>query len=218
MACLEFFFDCSSPWTYLAFHRVQDLVRETGGAIAWRPILVGGVFNAINPDVYAQRAKMPDRLAQGETTGAGRKARYYLKDLADWARFTGLSIGQPEVFPVNSVKAMRGCLVADRHGRLVAFARATFEAYWGDLQDISQDAAIAAIAQRAGLDAGALLEEIATPAVKQALRENTEELIERGGFGSPTMFVDGDDMYFGNDRLELVAAALRRAGDADATP
>jgi len=212
MAHLEFFFDCSSPWTYLAFHRVQDVLRDTGAEVSWRPILVGGVFNAVNPEVYAQRAAMPERLAEGTATGAGRKARYYVKDLADWARHTGLAIGQPAVFPVNSVKAMRGCFVAEEHGRLVAFARAVFEAYWGELEDISQDASLRRVAERVGLDADELFAKIATAPYKQKLRDNTDELIARGGFGSPTMFVDGGDMYFGNDRLELVAGALGRAG------
>lgn len=212
MARLEFFFDCSSPWTYLAFHRIQPIVRDTGAEIVWRPILVGGVFNAVNQDVYQQRAKMPERLAQGADSGPGRKARYYLKDLADWARHTGLAIGQPKVFPVNSVKAMRGCLVADRQGRLVEFASAVFAAYWGDLRDISQDDVLRDVVARVGLDEHDFFRQIADDSCKQALRANTDELIERGGFGSPTMFVGGDDMYFGNDRLELVAGALRRAG------
>ena len=211
MARLEFFFDCSSPWTYLAFHRVQPIVRETGAEVVWRPILVGGVFNAINRDVYAQRAQIPSRLAEGETSAAGRKARYYFKDLQDWARLTGLRIGQPEVFPVNSVKAMRGCIVAGERGRLVPFARAAFEAYWGELRDISRDEVLREVAARAGLDADELFEKIGSAEVKQQLRSATDELIARGGFGSPTMFVDGDDLYFGNDRLELVAAALRRS-------
>ncbi len=128
MARLEFFFDCSSPWTYLAFHNVTDVVRETGAELRWRPILVGGVFNAVNKTVYEQRAN-PDP----------RKLRHYAKDLADWARLAGLRIGSPSVFPVNSVKAMRGCLVAQDEGCLPEFARAVFEAYWGVLRDISQD-------------------------------------------------------------------------------
>ena len=211
MPRLEFFFDCSSPWTYLAFHRVQPIVRRTDAEISWRPILVGGVFNTVNPDVYQQRAKMPERLAQGADSGPGRKARYYLKDLADWSRHTGLAIGQPKVFPVNSVKAMRGCLFAAEQGSLVEFARAVFEAYWGDLQDISQDDVLSGIVTRVGLDVDAFFAAIGSAACKQALRDNTEELIARGGFGSPTMFVDGDDLYFGNDRLELVEGALARA-------
>jgi 2-hydroxychromene-2-carboxylate isomerase len=69
---------------------------------------------------------------------------------------------------------------------------------------------LADVAARAGLDPAQLLEALATPEVKQRLRANTDELVARGGFGSPTIFVDGDDMYFGNDRLGLVREALRR--------
>jgi 2-hydroxychromene-2-carboxylate isomerase len=208
MAKLEFFFDCGSPWTYLAFHRIAPIARATGAELEWRPILVGGVFNSVNQDVYERRAQMPDNLAAGPDSGPGRKARYYFKDLADWARLTGLQIGQPEVFPVNSVKAMRGCLVAAEAGRLVEFATAVFATYWGDLADISQDDVLRDVAARSGLDPDAFFEKIISAEYKQRLRDNTDELIARGGFGSPTMFVDGDDMYFGNDRLELVAAAL----------
>ena len=197
MSRLEFFFDCSSPWTYLAFHRVQPLAAETGAELVWRPILVGGVFNEVNETVYAQRANP-----------VPRKFRYYAKDLRDWARHTGLEIGTPAVFPVNSVKAMRGCFVAEEHGRLPAYARAVFEAYWGQGRDISQDAELSAVVDAVGIPRERFFAKIAEPACKQKLRDNTDELIARGGFGSPTLFVDGDDMYFGNDRLELVRAAL----------
>lgn len=199
MARLEFFFDCSSPWTYLAFHRIEDVVSEAGAELIYRPILVGGVFNAVNPSVYQQRAN-PDP----------RKLRHYAKDLGDWARYCGIEIGSPPVFPVNSVKAMRGCSHAEEAGILPAYARAVFEAYWGELRDISRDEVMREIALRVGLDPDALLENIDDPATKAWLRANTDELIQRGGFGSPTMFVDGQDMYFGNDRLPLVAAALAR--------
>jgi 2-hydroxychromene-2-carboxylate isomerase len=208
---LEFFFDCSSPWTYLAFHRVQNVISETGAAVSWRPVLVGGVFNAVNRDLYENRTRMAEALGSGGEGGAARKARYYVKDLADWARLCGLQIGQPRVFPVNSVRAMRGCLAAEEHGRLVPFARAVFEAYWGDLEDISQIEVLSRIAARSGLDAAELLAKVEQPAYKDRLRANTDELIARGGFGSPTIFVGGDDMYFGNDRLELVRAALIRS-------
>ena len=200
MAELEFFFDCGSPWTYLAFHKVEEIAAEFGAELSWRPILVGGVFNAVNASVYEQRANpVPQKL------------RYHGKDLQDWARLYGLTIGWPDVFPVNSVKAMRGCLVARDEGHLPAFARACFEIYWGENRDLSQDAVMEEVAKRAGLPPAGLLKQIATPEIKQRLRTRTEELVERGGFGSPTLFVGGDDMYFGNDRLELVRAALRRA-------
>lgn len=201
MARAEFFFDCSSPWTYLAFHRIESLCEEAKAELIWKPILVGGVFNEVNRSVYEQRAN-PVPV----------KARYYLKDLQDWARFYGLRIGQPSVFPVNSVKAMRGAIVAEEEGCISAYAKAVFEAYWTDLEDISRDEILAQIVARVGLDGSEFFSRIGAPETKAMLRGNTDELIRRGGFGSPTVFVSGDDMYFGNDRLPLVLAALRQAG------
>lgn len=203
MAVLEFFYDCSSPWTYLAFHRIEDVAGRAGASIVWRPILVGGVFNAVNDSVYESRRNpvMP-------------KLRWYVKDLQDWASFYGLRIGQPPVFPVNSIKAMRGAIVAARHGLLERWSRRMFECYWGDLLDISQDEVLRPVVEEIGLDPATFFAAIAEPAVKDQLRANTDELIARGGFGSPTMFVDGDDMYFGNDRLVLVEHALARSPNA----
>ena len=201
MARLEFFFDCYSPWTYLAFTRIHDVIARTKAAVVWKPILVGGVFNEVNKDVYERRAN-PDP----------RKQNYYRKDLADWARFTRIKIGAPPVFPVNSVKAMRGGLVAQDDGKLVPYATAVFQAYWGDLLDISQDHFLSRAAEQVGYKPAEFLDRIGAPQVKARLKANTDELIARGGFGSPTMFVDARDMYFGNDRLPLVEAALSGRG------
>jgi 2-hydroxychromene-2-carboxylate isomerase len=199
VATLEFFFDCSSPWTYLAFTRLPALLERTKATIVWRPILVGGVFNEVNRDVY-------DRRNNPEP----RKASYYEKDLQDWARLCGIRIGKPPVFPVRAVSVMRCAIAADEKGALVPFARAAFETYWGDLEDISRKDVLTKVAEKAGLDGEALLARSEVPEIKDRLRVNTEEVIARGGFGSPTMFVNGDDMYFGNDRLPLVEAALRK--------
>jgi 2-hydroxychromene-2-carboxylate isomerase len=116
----------------------------------------------------------------------------------------------PTVFPVNSVKAMRACLVVALQGKLITFARAVFEAYWDADEDISQDSVLEAVCARVGVDGGEVLAQAAAPEIKAQLKANTDELIARGGFGSPTMFVDTDDMYFGNDRLELMREALIR--------
>ena len=199
MARLEFFFDCSSPWTYLAFTRIHDVIARTKAEIVWKPILVGGVFNAVNKDVYERRAN-PDP----------RKASYSGKDLQDWARLAGITIGKPPVFPVRAVAAMRCVLAADEQGALVPFARTVFEAYWRDLKDISQTGVLMDVCKSSDLDPGTILTRAETPEIKDRLRLNTEEVIARGGFGSPTMFVNGDDMYFGNDRLPLVETALAR--------
>ena len=195
---IEFFFDCSSPWTYLAFHNIQPLAKECGEEISWRPILVGGIFNTINPSVYASREK-PVPLKQ----------RYMLKDLGDWARSAGLAIKMPPtVFPVNSVKAMRGCIWLGKD--MLPFARAVFEAYWGEDQDISQDAVLTEICRRVGVDAEKFFVGISQQTIKDQLKANTDEVMARGGFGSPTIFLDKTDMYFGNDRLPLVGKALSR--------
>jgi 2-hydroxychromene-2-carboxylate isomerase len=194
---LEVFFDCSSPWTYLAFENLLRMQIVLGFEIEWRPILVGGIFNSVNPSVYQSReAPVP------------AKAAYMKKDLADWARLAGLKIVfPPSVFPVNSVKAMRGCAWLAPQGLLVGFARACFEAYWSDDRDISQDAVLADLCGRVDVNPDAFFAAIADPSVKEQLRLNTEEAMARGAFGSPTMFL-GQDMYFGNDRLPLVRAAL----------
>jgi 2-hydroxychromene-2-carboxylate isomerase len=197
---LEFFYDCSSPWTYLAFHRVEEVAARWDAELVWRPILVGGLFNTVNPSVYQSRA-----------APVPAKAAYARKDQQDWARLYGLRIGSPPVFPVSSVKAMRAAFVAEEHGLISPFSRAVFEAYWGDLQDISQDAVLRPIVERVGLDWNEVSAKIADDAYKKKLRDNVDELIARGGFGSPTFFVDHDDMFFGNDRLPLVEAALERA-------
>ena len=197
---IECFFDCSSPWTWLAFRQLRSLSAELDVAVDWKPVLVGGIFNAVNPSVYAFREN-----------GVPAKQAYHRKDLMDWARHDGVVIRfPPTVFPVNSVKAMRACCWLKPQGLLPAFAESVFKAYWTDDQDISQDAVLAALCAPLGLDAAALLAAAATPEVKAQLKANTDEVIARGGFGSPTMFVGAADMYFGRDRLPLLREAVRR--------
>ena len=200
MAEIECFFDCSSPWTYFAFENLLKMEQELGVTVAWRPILVGGVFNAVNPSVHDARTKpVPAKQA------------YNQKDQMDWARYLGIRMHyRPTVFPVNSVKAMRGCLLLAPEGKLVPFARATFEAYWGDNQDISQVPVLTEICRKVGIDPNRLLAGIEQQPIKDELRATTQELIDRGGFGSPTMFVGGEDMYFGNDRMPLIRDAVLR--------
>jgi 2-hydroxychromene-2-carboxylate isomerase len=200
MAELECFFDCSSPWTYFAFESLLRMQDEIGVTIKWRPFLVGGVFNAVNQSVYNSRdAPVP------------AKSAYSKKDLLDWARHLGLSIHhRPSVFPVNSVKAMRACIVLEAEDKLVPFARATFKAYWTDDKDISKVPVLAEICATLGIDTETLFAAIDQQPVKDILRANTQEAIDRGSFGSPTIFVGGDDMYFGNDRMPLIKDAILR--------
>lgn len=195
----EFFFDVSSPWTYLAFHNIQPLCADLGVDIIWRPFLVGGVFNTINPSVYNNRENP-----------VPAKAAYSRKDLQDWARLSGITINWPSIFPINSVRAMRACFYADEQGVLVPFATKCFEAYWGRDEDINDTKVLAHISHDVGLDPGTVQAIITTSPYKDRLRDTTQELMDRGGFGSPTMFINDTDMYFGNDRLPLVHAALKK--------
>jgi len=200
MTRVEFFYDYSSPWTYLAFTRIEELCRRRGAELVWRPMLVGGLFNTVNPSVYEARERP-----------VPAKARYMFKDLHDWARLYEIAIKfPPTVFPVNSVKALRGALVALEHGCISRYSARVFHAYFGEDRDISRDDVLRAIVVEVGLDPEAFFAAITTPAAKERIRSNTDECAHRGGFGSPTIFL-GDDMYFGNDRLVLAEAALARA-------
>lgn len=202
---LELFFDCSSPWSYLGFEQVQPLAAELRLDLVYRPVLVGGVFNAVNRSVYDMRENVPAKMA------------WVGKDLRDWARLTGLTIHfPPPVFPVNSAKAMRACLLLEERGALVAFARAAYHVYWGRGEDISQDAVLAAICRAIDIDPDSVLPHIDGEIWRGRLRANVDELIARGGFGVPTFFLDGDDMYFGVDRLPMIREAVRRAGASGA--
>ena len=200
---IDFYFDCSSPWSYLAFRNIQPMAAELNTPIVWRPILVGGIFNAVNPSMYEARENVDSP-----------KMRYMRKDMMDSAREAELPLHfPPTVFPVNSVKAMRGCLWiaedAAARAQLLPFIEATFAAYFLHDQDISQDAVLAAICAQTGIDPAAFAAGITRADIKEKLKANTDEAIARGLFGSPTCFV-GDDMYFGNDRLHLVRSAVLR--------
>ena len=203
---IEFFFDCSSPWTYLAFERIQPLAAEFNAEIIWRPILVGGIFNAVNPGI--EFTKQKDRIPP-------RKMDYFFKDLSDWARATDITIKfPPKGHPVNSVKVMRACLVVEPQGKLIPWARAAFETYFGEDRDLSSDAVIVDICRKVGIEPEPLMAKIAEQSVKDALRANGDEAMARGAFGSPTMYLDKDDMYFGVDRLVLLRAAMERKREA----
>ena len=138
------------------------------------------------------------------------KVAYLLKDLRDWTRHYDLPEFQlPEVFPAPSLKANRLALVALEQGRGPAFIHATYAAIFQQGRDLGDPHVLGELAAASGLEAGAALARMEDPAIKAALKANTEEAISRGAFGAPTIFV-GDDLYFGNDRLPLVERALQR--------
>jgi len=199
MATIEFFYDYSSPWTYFASTRIEAFCARNKAELVWKPFLVGGVFNKVNPSVYQRRENpIPPKDA------------YYRKDMEDWARFLDLKIVRPTVFPVNSVKALRGAFVAIEEGTISPYSKAMFEAYWRDDKDISQESVLTEIVSGCGINVDDFMAKIADDRIKRKLFETTDELIGRGGFGTPTFFINKTDMYFGNDRFELMQAALDR--------
>lgn len=200
---VEFFYDLSSPWTYLAFTNLWPMLERAGEQAVLRPVLVGGVFNAVNQGVYAAREASDNR-----------KLQHSWKVLKDWAALAGVAMHFPSQWhPAKSVNAMRmACTLASDQAALARFSRAAFESYFGAQQNLDDPDVLVAVANAAGLDGAAMRERAQSDAVKALLRDNTEEVIARGGYGSPTIFVDRNHMYFGNDQLPLVEFALKRTG------
>jgi 2-hydroxychromene-2-carboxylate isomerase len=195
---IEFFFDCSSPWTYLSFNALKNLAEDHNLELRYKPILVGGIFNSVNPSVYENRSK-PIPI----------KEKYYLDDIQNWAASRDVVINWPSIFPINSVRAMRGCLYAESNNTLHEYALSVFKAYWTDDKDISSNKVLEDICFENDLDSKKFFEFIDMPSTKQELIDNSKDLIEKGGFGSPTFFYK-DKMFFGNDRLDLLASLLKK--------
>ena len=199
---VEFFYDLSSPWTYIAFHNLDALTARTGASVCLRPILVGGVFNAVNPSVYAAR-----------DAADNPKFKHSWQVMRDWAKLAGVEVNFPSIYhPAKSINAMRmACSLASDQVALKAFTKAAFESYFGAQENLDDSDVLVAVANKAGLDGEAMRVASQTDAVKSLLRANTDEVIARGGYGSPTIFVGTDKMYFGNDQLPLVEFALKRS-------
>lgn len=198
---VEFFYDLSSPWTYLAFTNLSGVLDRTGTSAQLRPVLVGGIFNAVNQSVYAARE-----------ANDNRKLKHSWRVMKDWAALAGVEMNFPSAYhPAKSVSAMRmACTLADDMPALTQFTKAAFESYFGAQENLDDPDVLVAVANKAGLDGGAMRAQSQSDEVKALLRANTEEVIERGGYGSPTIFVDKTRMYFGNDQLPLVEFALKR--------
>jgi len=199
---VEFFYDLSSPWTYIAFHNLDALIARTGVSVRLRPILVGGVFNAVNPSVYAAREAADNP-----------KLKHSWRVMRDWAKLAGVELNFPSIYhPAKSINAMRmATALAGDQVALKTFTKAAFESYFGAQENLDDPDVLVGVANKAGLDGEAMRMASQTDAVKAQLRANTDEVIARGGFGSPTIFVDTDKMYFGNDQLPLVEFALNRS-------
>jgi len=197
---VEFFFDTSCPWSYLALNRVREAAIRAGGRVVYRPVLVDEVLRRVNPGFPPDRT---DKLTV--------RARYQAKDLRDWARFCGLTLRRPDPWPLRPEWAQRGAVVAADAGHAAAYLSVVFAALFAANRDISDLAVVQALATEAGLDAARFASGIQAARSLEQVNANTAELVARGGFGTPTLLV-GDDLYFGNDRMPLVEVALARLG------
>jgi 2-hydroxychromene-2-carboxylate isomerase len=191
MPTLEFFYDFTSPYSYLASTRVEQVAREAGAELRWRPFLLGGVFKATG-----NRAPI-------ETVAKGRAMWI---DLERWARRLDVPLRRPTTFPIPSILALRTALAIEA-AALPAATHAIFRAAWAEGRDVADATVLAAILTEAGLDGAALV--AAAPDQKTALLRQTQEAVDRGAYGAPT-FLIGDELFTGNDRLDFVAEALAR--------
>ncbi len=190
---LEYFYDFVSPYSYLAQSQVPALVERTGAELVYRPFFLGGVMQAAG---NAPPATVP------------AKARYMFTDIARWLDRYGIELEFNPHFPVNTVRPMRGALVALEEGFLPAYNDALFAAMWREEKNVGDAQVLGQVVEAAGLDAAKLLARIEEPEVKERLKANTAEAVERGAFGAPSFFV-GDEMFFGNDRLDFLEAKLK---------
>jgi len=193
-ADVEFFFDIGSPYSYLASTQIEQLDQEPGASVEWRPFLLGGVFKETG---NAAPANVPP------------KAQYMLTDLRRWADTYDIPFQMPENFPLNTLPTQRALVaVKKRGGAVPPLARALFRGYWVGGRDVSDPSVIAQMCERVDEPGDDILEALDDDDIKAELRKVTNEAVERGAFGAPTFFVD-DKMFWGNDRLTFVRAAVR---------
>lgn len=196
MATLEFFFDVGSPTAYLAYTQLPGIAGRTEADVRYRPILLGGVFKATG------------NRAPGEVAPKGA---YMLRDLQRYAARYRVPYAHNPNFPINTILMMRGAVAAQRLDLLPAYLGAIFAGMWVEQAPMQDPQEVGRRLVAAGIDFSTLLALAEDQSVKDELRTNTEEAVRRGAFGAPTFFV-GDEMFFGQDRLDFVEEELRRAG------
>jgi len=195
---VDYYFDYCCPWTYLSFKRLIQTTTRTASVINWKPILIAGIEEEIGQK-NESRALCPSEI------------NYKKKDLQDWANYCGLKIITRDDVPKEiSKKALCGAFLAVQENKIADYSALVFDAYFAELKDIANNSTLMEIATKLELDLKGFQSAIDSAQNMEQLKENTAELLERGGFGSPTMFV-GDDMYFGNDRMPLVEFSIGAA-------
>jgi 2-hydroxychromene-2-carboxylate isomerase len=190
----EFWFDVGSPYSYVAWKALPALEARTGAKAALRPMLLGGVFKATG---NRSPVEVP------------AKGRWTDVDLARWAHRVGAPFERNPWFPVNTLALMRGAagLRLRDPDALPRYLEAVFAAMWARPRNLGDPAEVARTLAEAGFDARSFVAMIEDPEVKDALKRDTEEAVARGVFGAPTFFV-GDELFFGQDRMDFVAEAL----------
>lgn len=197
MKTMELFWDVGSPYTYLAVKQVEQRWSEAGEQVVLRPFLVGGVFKSIG---NTMPASVP------------AKALYMMQDLRRWAEKVGVPLvlpGEGTPFPINTLIPMRGAVVAASAGKAREYCGALFDSYWGQGRDVSDLEVLKEVVEGVGLEWERFSPELMNQSVKDSLRANTEEAVERGAFGAPAIFV-GESHYWGNDRVDMAIEELLR--------
>lgn len=190
---IEFFFDFTSAYSYLASTQVEAVAARAGVPLEPRPFLLGPVFQGSGNSMPAQ---------------VPAKAKYMFRDLRTWAADYGVGFRFPDFFPMNSVLPSRLVLALEDQAERMKLTRAFFDAVWVNGLDLSKEDHAVKVAHAAGFDAEKLARRATDQDVKDALRANVDEAIERGAFGAPTFFVN-DQMWVGNDRLPFVERAAK---------
>jgi 2-hydroxychromene-2-carboxylate isomerase len=193
---IEFFYCAACPSSYLACVRLREVAIRTGATLAFRPVVAAWLPAADHP-----------RGVEPATRDA--VARYALKDLGDWARFCGITLALPRPPAFDAGWVQRGAIVARNARRIRAYAEAAFEAHFGAGQDLSEREAVLALAVHCGLEAATFGAELDSADTRAALVDNGDELLRRGGFATPTMFL-GTDMFVGHERVPLLEWAVMR--------
>jgi 2-hydroxychromene-2-carboxylate isomerase len=192
---VEFFFDVGSPTSYLAWTQLPRLCSRENAELAYRPILLGGVFRETG---NASPAAVP------------AKGRYVARDIERYARRYDVPFAHNPYFPINTLHLMRAVAGVQlrQPDRFDAFIEAIFRAMWVDRLNMADPEVAAGAVVKVGVKANELLALVNDAEVKETLRANTDEAVRRGVFGVPTIFV-GTEMFFGQDRLDFVCEALR---------
>jgi 2-hydroxychromene-2-carboxylate isomerase len=186
------YFDLASPYAYLAVTRSRDVL---GAEPALQPVLLGAIFQRRGHGSWAHTAERERNAAEIE-----RRARRY-----------GLPLVWPDEWPANSLAAMRAATWAMQHGAAAAFAHAAYRRHFGQGADIADVVVLEGVADSVGLPARELRDAIVRPELKLALRAATEAAWERGVTGVPCLAF-GEELFYGDDRLEQAAASMRRPG------